>query len=182
VADSVRQDRVPAGRVEELSGSEEHAGKVLRQELRPGPAGAVKHEHRVGDRAGRVAAGASDRPVVEAQLRQNLARPESEVAEDEVAGDGLGDRRRNARGRDEREKDGGEYRQADGPALPQATSQRRASRRASEKRTTEAPRRKPTWGARATSDSSRQNTFMKPSIAHAFSVMSPIFCTLSERR
>lgn len=182
MADSVRQDRVPAGRVEELSGSEENPREVLRQELRPGPAGAVKDQNRVCDRAARVPARGPDRPVVEAQLRQNLARRESEVAEDEVARRDLGDRRRNARGWEEREKDGGEYRQADGPALPQATSQRRASRRASEKRTTEAPRRKPTWGARATSDSSRQNTFMKPSIAHAFSVMSPIFCTLSERR
>jgi hypothetical protein len=92
MTDPVRQDQVPAGRVQELAGPEENAGEILRQELRPGAAGAVQDEGRVGDPAGRVTPRSPDRPVVDSQLRENVAGPESEVAENEIARDGFGDR------------------------------------------------------------------------------------------
>lgn len=67
-------------------------------------------------------------------------------------------------------------------AAPHAASQRLASRRARRKRTTEAEIRTVTWGQRLRTGSSRQKTFMKPSIAQAFRVTSPSFCTFSDRR
>ena len=138
----------------------------------------MKDEHGVANDTGRVAAGGPDRPVVEPQLGERLAARETEVPDDEVLGDRLGIRR-SARGEGEKEKG---RRGRFPPALRQTTSQRRASRRAIEKRTIAATRRNPTCGASAGSGASRQNTFMKPSIAQAFKVTRPIFWTLSERR
>ena len=56
-------------------------------------AGAVQDEHRVGDAAVLVAARLAERGVVDAQLRQRLARGEAEVGDDVVALERLETRR-----------------------------------------------------------------------------------------
>ena len=127
----------------------------------------------------RVAPGLSDRAVVDRELREPFSARKPEVSNHEVAGDGLGKRRRRE---GERAKRSRQEKRHLHPTDSHVASQRVATRRAIAKRTTDAPRSTPTCGQRFVSGSSRQKTFLKPSMAQAFSVMSPSFWIFSERR
>src|SRR5206468_12289706 len=137
----------------------------LREELSARPGRAVEQENGVRHRSARIQPRRAQRAVVEAKLRQNLARPESKGSQEKVARRRLRDWRRNTRSRQKDENQKGEPRRADGPPFRQTASHRRARRRASEKRTIAAASRTVTWGQSSRSGSSLQNTFMNPSMA-----------------
>ena len=139
-----------------------------------------------------VATRCPDRAVMDLEFGQRLAALKAEVPDREVAGDRIGERGgEEGQGEEERRDCKGllhergiapDHRAPKTGHRSYATSQRRARRRAAAKRTTEPASRAATWGQRFTIGSSRQKTFMKPSMAQAFNVTSPTFWIVSESR
>src|SRR5262249_37459287 len=104
--DAVGQNDVAPHGVERLAGAVQLAGELRRQELAPGAAGAMEDQHRVGDRAGRIARRLPQGEDVDAELGERIARAETELAEHNVAlpcgaRRGAGDRHHGGQGRRE---------------------------------------------------------------------------------
>jgi hypothetical protein len=85
MSDGVGQNDELALGVEELAGTEKHAGKVRPGELLSRTAGAVQHYHGVEDAAGSVCLWLAVGHVVQVQLGQDFSGVKMEVAKDKVA-------------------------------------------------------------------------------------------------
>ena len=79
VPDVVRQHDVILRRIQQLSRSKQHAGKIRRQKLRARPARSVHDQHRVVHVPLRIAMRRAQRSVVQLHLRQRFARPEMKI-------------------------------------------------------------------------------------------------------
>ncbi len=108
VADVVGQDDEVLGRVEQLAGTEEHAGEYRPQKSRSAAAGAVKDEDGVGGVSAGVFDRLAERGVVDADFGEGLAGLEMEVVDDEIAFLGRGPGRRLRAGLPGHELDGRE--------------------------------------------------------------------------
>ena len=82
------------GGVEELSGSEERAGEVVREEVAARSAGAMKDQHRVPNRAGSVVSRCPDGQIVQAQAGESFTRGEAEIADRKLSSHRIGMGRR----------------------------------------------------------------------------------------
>ncbi len=86
VADAVGQDDVVLADVEKATRHEQHAGELWPDELMPVAAGAVHHDHRIGDAAVAILAmRRAQGRVVQPQVGQRLARTEFEIMDDIIA-------------------------------------------------------------------------------------------------
>ncbi len=89
VADAIgKHDEVACG-IEELPRPKQLARELRLEELLPGAAGSVKYQDGVRDAPLRVAAGFTERRIVQPQFRKRLSRTKFEILDDEVAFRGL---------------------------------------------------------------------------------------------
>jgi hypothetical protein len=84
VAYTVREDEEVTGRVEELSGSEKNACKVVTEELLSASACPMKNHHCIADFSCLVPDRRAYGPVMDIQLRQDFSAQEFEVPDQEI--------------------------------------------------------------------------------------------------
>jgi hypothetical protein len=90
MADVVREDDDVAGRVEQSSRSEQHAGELRPNELRDA-ARAVRDQHAIAHDSSRIARRCSQNSVMQPHFREHVPGSECEVLQDEVSLRGVED-------------------------------------------------------------------------------------------
>ena len=94
MADAVGNDHEPAIRIQRLAAAEQFSGKPVGQKAQAPAPRAVQQQHRVGNATVRASFRSAKREVVQFHFGKRFAACEAEVAQDEIAVDRLGIRRR----------------------------------------------------------------------------------------